>query len=135
MGLQPRCLSTFVKDFLDRWATQGVFAGFASIPDSKAPSWAELEGQTTQSVAKLVGAKTDETVLMAGLTINLHLLMASFYRPSSSRTKIIMEKEAFPTDLVRKILVSKGVLTKTESSSQYNLNCSGTAWKWQRTSC
>jgi kynureninase len=102
IGLQPRGMAEDVQHYMDRWATQGYFAGFAPIADSKALPWGEVETEAVSRMAKIVGAKESETVLMAGLTISLHLLMASFYRPEGQKTKIIVERGSFSSDFVSK---------------------------------
>ena len=100
IGLQPRAVPKFVQHYLQQWGTQGSFAALAQPPDSPALSWAKIEPEAARQMSEIVGAKPEETVLMAGLTTSLHLLMASFFRPSGKRTKIIVEREAFSSDFV-----------------------------------
>ena len=83
-----------------------MFASMSPIPDLPLPSWRDAETRAAELMSSLVGARPSETVLMAGLTTNLHLLMASFYRPQKKdrdgegRTKVITEEAAFSSDVV-----------------------------------
>ncbi len=63
--------------------------------------WALIDDQVKQQSARIVGALPDEVAIMNSLTVNLHLLMISFYRPTPTRFKILMEGKAFPSDYVR----------------------------------
>ena len=94
LGLQPKTVRSFVEEELKGWETLGVEGHFAS---NKRP-WAEYHKFSKETIAKLVGAKPLEVVSMNALTVNLHLLMVSFYRPTESRYKIICEAGAFPSD-------------------------------------
>ncbi len=94
LGLQPRSTSYLFQKELDDWAKWGVEGHF----NAENP-WLSYHKIFTESLAKLVGAKNDEVVAMNNLTVNLHLLMISFYRPKKDgRYKIIMEGGAFPSD-------------------------------------
>jgi kynureninase len=78
---------------LDKWAAQGVEGHFTQ------PSpWLSIDDIVVESSARLVGALPSEVVVMNSLTANLHFMMASFYRPTPERFKIITEKKAFPSD-------------------------------------
>lgn len=94
LGLQPRSTSYLFQKELDDWAKYGVEGHFhAENP------WLRYHKLFTDSLSKLVGAEKDEVVAMNNLTVNLHLLMISFYRPNKNgRYKIIMEGGAFPSD-------------------------------------
>lgn len=93
LGLQPKLAVKYVRQELDRWHNLAVDGHF------HAPGpWVSYHRQATRGFAELAGAKTSEVVAMNTLTVNLHLLMASFYRPSRSRYKIIIESQAFPSD-------------------------------------
>ncbi|KAF2453282.1 kynureninase 1 (L-kynurenine hydrolase 1)(Biosynthesis of nicotinic acid protein 5-1) [Lineolata rhizophorae] len=99
LGLQPRLTSVYVAKHLSTWATKGVFGHFKEHSDSVAPPWlhiADFDAKTES--ATLVGAKPDEVAVMQTLTANLHFLLASFYRPTKERWKIIIEGKAFPSD-------------------------------------
>lgn len=93
LGLQPRAATDFVEDEMDRWnrfAVEGHFLG-----DTK---WVDYHTLFTKSLAKIVGANESEVVAMGELSANLHLLLASFYRPEGERKLILMEAGAFPSD-------------------------------------
>jgi len=94
LGLQPRQTQDYVLRELEDWATYGVEGHFhAGIP------WYHYKEFLSGSVAKLLGSKKEEVVVMNSLTVNLHLLLVSFYRPTNERYKIICEYDAFPSDL------------------------------------
>ncbi len=93
LGLQPRGARRFVEEALDDWATYGV-EGHTREPAPWLPYHRMLAGPT----ARLVGAREDEVVVMNTLTVNLHLLMVSFYRPTRGRHRILLEAGAFPSD-------------------------------------
>ncbi len=93
LGLQPVSIRAAILQELDDWANLAVDAHFAG-----AHPWYPYHEFVRNSVARLVGARAHEVVMMNGLTVNLHLLMASFYRPTSTRFKILMEDTAFPSD-------------------------------------
>ena len=94
LGLQPKRTKEFLNQELDDWATFGVEGHF----HAKNP-WMPYHEYLTESYAKIVGAKPAEVVAMNTLTVNLHLMMVSFYRPTESRHKIIIEGDAFPSDI------------------------------------
>ena len=93
LGLQPVTTREYIADELTDWANLGVEGHF----EGKNP-WFYYHHFLTQATANLVGAKPHEVVVMNALTVNLHLLMASFYRPTPQRYKIIIESPAFPSD-------------------------------------
>ena len=93
LGLQPKSTRKYIEQELKDWETFGVEGHF----HAKNP-WMPYHEFLTNSMAKIVGAKPIETVVMNSLTVNLHLLMVSFYRPTSERYKIIIEGDAFPSD-------------------------------------
>ncbi len=93
LGLQPKSVARIVNEELEAWAALGVDAHF----DSKRP-WVSYHEQLTPSLARLAGAAPGEVVAMNSLTVNLHLMFASFYRPAGRRTKIVMERRAFSSD-------------------------------------
>jgi kynureninase len=93
LGLMPKKVPAYLKQECDAWANLGVEAHFeGSHP------WLSYHENVTQSFARLVGAKPQEVVAMNSLTVNLHLMMVSFYRPSKQRYKILIENNAFPSD-------------------------------------
>lgn len=93
LGLQPKTAATYIQEELEAWANFGVEGHFLA----KRP-WYSYHENLTPMVAKLVGAKPIEVVVTHSLTTNLHLLMASFYRPQGKRVKILCEEKAFPSD-------------------------------------
>lgn len=93
LGLQPKKTASFLQQELDDWAKYGVEAHF----NAKNP-WVSYHRILSQPFANLVGANPNEVVAMNGLSVNLHLMLVSFYRPSGKRTKIICESKAFPSD-------------------------------------
>ena len=93
LGLQPKAARAVVEQELDDWAQWGVEGHF----HAKHP-WFSYHELFTEGAAQLVGARPEEVVLMNGLTVNVHLMLVSFYRPNGKRTKIICEAKAFPSD-------------------------------------
>ena len=93
LGLQPKAARAAMEAHLLKWEQMGVEGHFAQ-PDP----WVAYHKQLTPAAARLVGAQEDEVVIMNGLTVNLHLLLVSFYRPTAQRFKVIMEGGAFPSD-------------------------------------
>src|SRR5699024_11714156 len=78
---------------LDDWANLGVEGHF----HAKNP-WKPYHESLAKPMAKILGAKPSEVVIMNSLTVNLHLMMVSFYRPTKTRYKIVVESDAFPSD-------------------------------------
>lgn len=93
LGLMPKSAKQIVEQELHDWATLGVAAHL----DGKTP-WYSYHETVRDPAARLVGAKSNEVICMNSLTINLHLMMATFYRPTKARFKILMEDPAFPSD-------------------------------------
>lgn len=93
LGLQPRATREELLTELDAWAQLGVEAHVAG----ERP-WLPYHEPLTRPAADLIGALPEETVMMNSLTVNLHLLMVSFYRPAGTRTRIVIEDGAFPSD-------------------------------------
>ena len=93
LGLQPKLAAQYVQDELDNWATYAVDGHFHS-----ARPWLSYHRQATDGFAELTGARPAEVVAMNTLTVNLNLLMASFYRPTTDRYKIVVEEKVFPSD-------------------------------------
>jgi kynureninase len=93
LGLQPKSAEKYLKAQLNSWkdlAVEGWFQGD--------DPWLEFPRQLKQPLANLVGAKNEEITVMNSLTVNLHLLLVSFYQPNTKRYKILMEGGAFPSD-------------------------------------
>ncbi|MFC4000205.1 kynureninase [Prauserella oleivorans] len=93
LGLQPRATRGELLEDLDDWARLGV----EGHHEAKRP-WYPYHELLTEPAARLVGALPAETVVMNSLTVNLHLLMVSFYRPRGERVRIVIEDSAFPSD-------------------------------------
>lgn len=93
LGLQPKTTQAYIQQELEDWAKYGVEGHFLA----KNP-WMHYHEFLTEKMAKIVGGKSSEVVMMNQLTVNLHLLMVSFYRPTKQRFKIICEAKAFPSD-------------------------------------
>lgn len=93
LGLQPKAAKAYIEQELDDWARLAVEGHI----HAKNP-WLPYHEFVTEPMARVVGAKPVEVVAMNSLTVNLHLLMVSFYRPTPGRYKIIIEKGAFPSD-------------------------------------
>ena len=93
LGLQPHAARQAVIDELDYWAELAVEGHFRGrLP------WMDYHEFVRDDLASIVGAKPIEVVAMNSLSVNLHLLMVSFYRPSAERPAILIEKSAFPSD-------------------------------------
>jgi len=93
LGLQPKLTKKYINDFLDDWATLGV----EGHVEGNNP-WLPYHEFLTEKMAKIVGAKPLEVVVMNSLTANLHFMMVSFYKPTAKRYKILIESDAFPSD-------------------------------------
>src|SRR6476660_9259330 len=93
LGLMPKSASQIVDDELDNWANLGVDAHHAP-----GTPWYSYHEALREPTARLVGAKPFEVICMNSLTVNLHLMMATFYRQTKSRFKVLMEEPAFPSD-------------------------------------
>jgi len=98
LGLQPTLTQKYMQQYLDTWATKGVFGHFTDISDSNLAPWLHVDDDVIPDMARIVGAQDSEVAVMQTLTANLHLMLASFYRPDANRYKIILEGKAFPSD-------------------------------------
>lgn len=110
LGLQPRRTADRVAAHLGAWATKGVFGHFKAHDDSDLPAFVDIDDVAAQRMAPIVGASTNETAVMETLTANLHLMMASFYRPSQARYKIVLEGKAFPSDHVSHPILIESII-------------------------
>ena len=93
LGLQSKNIKEEINKILDQWASFGV-EGFFMGKDR----WLDYHDQLTRSLSKIVGARSNEIAVMNQLTVNLHLMMVSFYQPKGKRNKILCEARAFPSD-------------------------------------
>ncbi len=93
LGLMSKRAKSYVDEVMDDWANMAVEGHFyAEKP------WWDYQERFAEPLSKIVGAKPSEVAVMNTLTVNLHLLMVSFYQPTSTRYKIICEEKAFPSD-------------------------------------
>ena len=93
LGLQPKNTRAYVNEVLDDWATHAVEGHFKGTHP-----WLPYHEFLTEQTARLVGAQPHEVVCMNSLTVNLHLMLVSFYRPAQGRHRIAIEANAFPSD-------------------------------------
>jgi kynureninase len=93
LGLQPKSARAYIEQELKDWELLGVSGHF----HARHP-WVEYNKLLTEQTARLVAAKPTEVVVMNTLTVNLHLMMVSFYRPTARRHRIVIEENAFPSD-------------------------------------
>lgn len=93
LGLQPKQTKSYIDEVVSDWASLAVEGHFKA----EKPWW-DYHERFSEALSKVVGAKPSEVSVMNTLTVNLHLLMISFYRPTKQRFKIICEEKAFPSD-------------------------------------
>ncbi|MFZ9388569.1 MAG: kynureninase [Chitinophagaceae bacterium] len=93
LGLQPRTTASYVQQELDDWARMGVEGHF----QARNP-WMPYHEIFPRQLSRIIGCHETEVVVMNQLTVNLHLLLVTFYRPTSKRYKILCEAKAFPSD-------------------------------------
>ncbi|WP_340202950.1 kynureninase [Ascidiimonas sp. W6] len=93
LGLQPKRSAAFVNEIMTDWAELAVEGHFKA-----AKPWWDYHERLAAPLSKVVGAKPKEVTVMNTLTVNLHLLLVSFYRPQGKRIKILCEEKAFPSD-------------------------------------
>lgn len=93
LGLQPKSIEKAIEYELKYWREHGVEGWF-----SGETPWLSYHKSLSELAAPIVGAKTEEVIIMNTLTVNLHLMLVSFYRPTQKRFKIVMEGGAFPSD-------------------------------------
>lgn len=94
LGLQPKRTQSFIEEEMKKWREYGVEGHF--VPKKR--PWLKFHEASKTALSNILGTKPIEVVCMNNLTVNLHLLMVSFYRPSKERNKIICEAGAFPSD-------------------------------------
>ena len=93
LGAQPKTVRAAVEAELDAWAALGVQGHF-----HEGATWVSFDEPLREPTARLVGALPDEISTLNTLTVNLHLLLASFYRPTGTRTKLLIDAPTFPSD-------------------------------------
>lgn len=98
LGAQPKAVRRYIEAQLETWASLGAKGHVAHIKNSPLTPWQDLAEDCARKTATMIGATPEETVVMNTLSINLHLLLASFYKPTDRRNKIILEWKPFPSD-------------------------------------
>jgi len=93
LGLQPKSAKNYIQDQLNAWETNAVEGWFQGDDP-----WLSYHKKLSGPLSEMLGAKPAEVTVMNSLTVNLHLLMVSFYKPGNKRFKILMEAGAFPSD-------------------------------------
>eukprot|EP01116_Phalansterium_solitarium_P007306 TRINITY_DN19927_c0_g1_i1.p1 TRINITY_DN19927_c0_g1~~TRINITY_DN19927_c0_g1_i1.p1 ORF type:complete len:470 (-),score=39.45 TRINITY_DN19927_c0_g1_i1:61-1470(-) len=96
LGLQPKATRRYVEEELKEWETRAVEGHFKH---ARARPWLTTDEYVLKQVAHIVGGLESEVVIMNSLTVNLHLMMVPFYRPTSTKFKVVIESRAFPSDL------------------------------------
>ena len=94
LGLQPLKAHEYVSQELNRWAALGVKGHFEGDL-----SWVDYSKSMVLATSKIVGAQADEVTIMNTLTVNIHLMLVSFYRPEGKKNKILIEHSPFPSDM------------------------------------
>ena len=90
LGVQPKSVRKYVEKELNVWERKGLLGQYSR--------WENFHERLIETTAKLVGARPSEVVVMNALTVNIHLLLVSFYQPNENRKKIIIEEGTFPSD-------------------------------------
>jgi kynureninase len=96
LGLQPKTARTEINKILKTWEEIGVEGWFLNHSGSE--NWFSYSDDLVKSMARIIGAHPEEVSIMNSLTVNLHLMLVSFYRPTSERHRILIEEYAFPSD-------------------------------------
>lgn len=97
LGLQPKTVRTALEQELNTWQSLGV-KGWFDVPESAEQPWLGYHNTCKEALSQLVGGEPSEVCPMNALTINLHLLLASFYRPTNKKCRILTIKGDFPSD-------------------------------------
>lgn len=100
LGLQPKAVSEYMGAYLKTWGSIAVGGHFTKFEDSPLAAFQDMAADCSKKTAAIVGASPDEVVIMNSLTVNLHLMMAAFYKPQGKKTKIMCEWRPFPSDWV-----------------------------------
>lgn len=98
LGAQPKAVRRYLDAQLETWASIGVNGHFSGLDESPLVAWQDMAEDCATKSVDIVGALPSEIVVMNTLTANLHFMMASFYRPTEKRHKIILEWKPFPSD-------------------------------------
>ena len=100
LGLQPKAVSEYISSYLRTWGSIAVGGHFAQMHDSPLVPFQDMCADCAEKSTDLFGASKEEIVVMNTLTVNLHLMMAAFYRPTEKKNKIMLEWRPFPSDYV-----------------------------------
>lgn len=100
LGLQPKAVAEYLGAYLQTWGSIAVGGHFTQLEDSPLTPYQDMAADCARKSAGIVGAKPEEIVIMNTLTVNLHLMMAAFYRPEGRKRKIMLEWRPFPSDYV-----------------------------------
>lgn len=100
LGLQPKAVAEYLGAYLQTWGSIAVGGHFTQLEDSPLTPYQDMAADCARKSADIVGAAPEEIVVMNTLTVNLHLMMAAFYRPSGKKQKIMLEWRPFPSDYV-----------------------------------
>ena len=106
LGLQPLAVRAAIDEVLGGWATLGV----AGHVEGEHP-WAPYHENMRETIARLVGARAGEAVVMNSLTVNLHVMLGTFYRPTPERHRIVIEADVFPSDRYAIMNVARATAT------------------------
>lgn len=98
LGLQPKAVRFYMNSYLKTWAQIGVNGHFKQLENSPIHPYQDMAARCSELMADIVGAAPSEVVAMNTLTINLHLMMAAFYKPVGKKCKIMCEWRPFPSD-------------------------------------
>jgi kynureninase len=100
LGLQPKATAKYLEAHLETWSSIAVNGHFTDLEDSPLCQWQHMAETAAAMSTDIVGASASEIAIMGSLTSNLHMLMASFYQPTPTKHKIILEWKSFPSDHV-----------------------------------
>ncbi|KAM0716421.1 hypothetical protein Q7P37_007866 [Cladosporium fusiforme] len=98
LGLQPKAVSEYLAAYLKTWGSIGVGGHFTQLEESPLTPYQDMAADCARRSADIVGASPSEIVIMNTLTVNLHLMMAAFYKPTEKKHKIMLEWRPFPSD-------------------------------------
>lgn len=98
LGLQPKATSEYLGAYLKTWGSIAVGGHFTDFEDSPLVPYQDMAADCAKKMADIAGAAPEEIVAMNTLTVNLHMMMAAFYKPQGKRTKLLCEWRPFPSD-------------------------------------
>ncbi|KAF2451138.1 kynureninase [Karstenula rhodostoma CBS 690.94] len=98
LGLQPKAVGEHLNAYLKTWGSIAVGGHFTQLEDSPLTPYQDMAADCARKMADIVGASPSEIVAMNTLTINLHLMMAAFYKPTAKKSRIMCEWRPFPSD-------------------------------------